>query len=241
MAGGWLRTLAMRWESLCSVPGSHTPHVLTVGKCSTHPPRPGVLFLGIQSTEDFQSWNLDLCFVESLLAQMVSNLPPMQETMVWSLGLEDPLEKGMAPTPGFWPGESHGQKSLAGYSPWGRRESDTAERPWLSLWLNLQVWRVCVFTSLLLFSCSAVSDSFVTPWTTARQAPLCMGFPWTEYWSWLPFPLPGYLPDPASPALAGRFFFTEPSISVCNSLLFLVSVCSSLKLSGLTIWEGFPG
>ena len=31
------------------------------------------------------------------------------------------------PTPVFWPGESHGQRSLAGYSPWGRRESDTTE------------------------------------------------------------------------------------------------------------------
>ena len=32
------------------------------------------------------------------------------------------------PTPVFLPGESHGQKSLAGYSPWGRRESDRTEK-----------------------------------------------------------------------------------------------------------------
>ena len=32
-------------------------------------------------------------------------------------GSEDPLEEGMAPTPVFWPGESHGQRSLVGYSP----------------------------------------------------------------------------------------------------------------------------
>ena len=32
------------------------------------------------------------------------------------------------PTPVFWPGESHGQRSLVGYSPWGRKESDTTER-----------------------------------------------------------------------------------------------------------------
>ena len=31
----------------------------------------------------------------------------------------------MLPTPVFWPGEVHGQRSLAGYSPWGRRESAT--------------------------------------------------------------------------------------------------------------------
>ena len=47
---------------------------------------------------------------------MVENLPAMQET----LGQEDPLEKGMATTPVFLPGESQGQRSLAGYSPGDR-------------------------------------------------------------------------------------------------------------------------
>ena len=46
---------------------------------------------------------------------------------VRSLGWEDPLEEGMAPTPIFLPGESHGQRSVAGYSPWGRKESDMTE------------------------------------------------------------------------------------------------------------------
>ena len=49
----------------------------------------------------------------------------MQEPQVLSLGLEDPLEKGMATY--FLPGESHGQRSLAGYSPQGHKEPDTAE------------------------------------------------------------------------------------------------------------------
>ena len=48
----------------------------------------------------------------------------MQETQVRSLSREDPLEKGMQPTPVFWPGESHGQRSRVGYSPWGRKELD---------------------------------------------------------------------------------------------------------------------
>ena len=67
---------------------------------------------------------------------------------------------------------------------------------------------------LLLFSRSVVSNSLVTPWTVAHQAPLSMGFFQQEYWSGLPFPLPGDLPDPGikpiSLALAGRFFTTEP-------------------------------
>ena len=61
---------------------------------------------------------------------MVKNLPPMQETWVRSLGQEDPLEKEMVV---FLPGEFHGQRSLAGYSPWGRKESDKTEGLTVSL------------------------------------------------------------------------------------------------------------
>ena len=43
---------------------------------------------------------------------------------------------------------------------------------------------------------SVVSDSFVTLWIVARQAPLLMGLPRREYWSGLSFPTPGHLPDP---------------------------------------------
>ena len=54
---------------------------------------------------------------------------------------------------------------------------------------------------------------FVAPWTVAHQAPLSMRFPRWEYWTGLPFPSPGDLPDPGiepeSPALAGEFFTTE--------------------------------
>ena len=57
----------------------------------------------------------------------VKNLPAMQETQVRSLGQEDPLEEGMAPTPVLLPGESHEQRSPAGYSPQGHKESDMTE------------------------------------------------------------------------------------------------------------------
>ena len=59
-----------------------------------------------------------------------------------------------------------------------------------------------------------MSNSFATPWTVTCQAPLSMGFPRQEYWSGLPLPSPGDLPDPGiepkSPALAGGFFTSEP-------------------------------
>ena len=57
----------------------------------------------------------------------------LQESWVQSLGQEDPQEKGRVPTPVFLPRESHAQRSLAGYSPWGHKESDTTERLTLSL------------------------------------------------------------------------------------------------------------
>ena len=56
------------------------------------------------------SWNI-------LVFQMVKNLPAMWEIWVRSLAWEDPLEKGKAPVPVFWPGEFHGE-----YSPWGCKE-----------------------------------------------------------------------------------------------------------------------
>ena len=75
-----------------------------------------------------------------------------------------------------------------------------------------------IFSIWLLHSdCGSVTKLCLTlanPWTVARQAPLSMGFLRQEYWSGLPFPSAGNLPnpriEPASPALAGRFFTTEP-------------------------------
>ena len=47
-----------------------------------------------------------------------------------------PWRRTWQPTPVFFPGESHGQKSLVGYSPWGRKESDTAEVTWHACMLS---------------------------------------------------------------------------------------------------------
>ena len=59
-----------------------------------------------------------------------------------------------------------------------------------------------------------MSSSFATPWTVVLWPPLLIGFPRQEYWSGLPFPSPEDLSnpgiEPVSPALASRFFTTEP-------------------------------
>ena len=69
----------------------------------------------------------------SLVAQWVKNPPTMQETWVRSLGWQKematsiPWRREWQPTPVFLPGESHGPRSLVGYNPWGRKESDMTE------------------------------------------------------------------------------------------------------------------
>ena len=64
----------------------------------------------------------------------------------------------------------------------------------------------------LSLSCFSRVQLFAIPWTVPH--PLTLGFSGQEYWSGLPFPPPGDLPDeglePKSPALTGRFFTTEP-------------------------------
>ena len=55
------------------------------------------------------------------MAQWVKNLLEMQETQVRSLGWEDPLEKEVTTHSSILAWKSHGQRSLAGYSPWGRK------------------------------------------------------------------------------------------------------------------------
>ena len=64
----------------------------------------------------------------SLVAQRVKNLPKMQKTWVQSLHREDPLEKEMATHPSILAWGIHGQRTLEGYSPWGRGRKE-ADRP----------------------------------------------------------------------------------------------------------------
>ena len=56
-----------------------------------------------------------------------------------------------------------------------------------------------------------IANSLRSPWTVAHQTSLSMGFPRQEYWSGLPFPSPGYLPDsriePESPTWQADFFY----------------------------------
>ena len=55
------------------------------------------------------------------MVQMVKNLPAIQETLVQPSVRKIPRRREWQPTPVFWPRKSHGQRGLAGYSPWGQK------------------------------------------------------------------------------------------------------------------------
>ena len=82
----------------------------------------------------------------------------------------------------------------------------------------------CVCAQLL-----SLVQLFVTPWTIACQTSLPMEFSRQEYWSGLPFPIPGDLPDPGieptslvSPELAGGFFTTDaPREALLQSSIYI--------------------
>ena len=82
---------------------------------------------------------------------------------------------------------------------------------------------------MLSFSCSAVSNSFVSPLTLTHQAPLSMEFSRQEYWSRLPFHSPGYLPKPGieltSPAWQADSL--QPShLGSPSTLIMCIEICT---------------
>ena len=129
------------------------------------------------------------------------------------------------PTPVFLPGESHGWRSMVGYSPWGRKELDTTERASqrnrifatkaFYLVRNQQkfIWPHSVlylYSITYAQSCLTLCDPM--DGLLVLRTPLSMGFPRQKYWSGLPCPPPGKFLDPGiqpsslrSPALTGEF------------------------------------
>ena len=139
----------------------------------------------------------------------------MRKTWVQSLGCEDPLEKGKACTPVFWPGEFQRLSLHFTMHSWPEFQGPTrgaavhlpvymngaaagvqahpAQLYWYMVVL-VKRW-VCVCVCLFFFyflelDCDLSHFSciwvFVTPWTVAHQAPLSMGFSRQECWSGLP-------------------------------------------------------
>ena len=92
-------------------------------------------------------------------------------------------------TPVFLPEKSHGQRNLAGYSPWGQKELDTSEHAYAHM-CTYTVIKGQSQSKLLLLSRFSRVRLCATPETAAHQAPPSLGFSRQEHWSGLPFPSP---------------------------------------------------
>ena len=106
-------------------------------------------------------------------------------------------------------------------------------------WMEINLLLTCLCV------CSVAPGSFETPWTVAHQSPLSMGFSQWEYWSGLPFPSPEDLPDlgikltsSASPAMAGRFFTSEPE-GRSQWTCLLISIFSGTQVTKFVVFK-FP-
>ena len=88
-------------------------------------------------------------------------------------------------------------------------------------WTAIYCYDVPKLASVCMLSHFGHIQPFATLWIITRKAPLSMGFVKQEYWSGLPCPPPGYIPDSGiepsylmSPALAGMFFTTSATYEV---------------------------
>ena len=103
--------------------------------------------------------------------------------------------------------------------------------------------RHSVFFMIQLLHCAVQSFSHVrlceTPWTVAHQAPLSIGFPRQEYWSGLPFPSPGNLPNPrikpGSHALQADSLRSEPPGKPQNTGVGSLSLLQGIFLTELLL------
>ena len=94
----------------------------------SHPLEGDLLLLCSFSNEEMHLGNSLVVQWASLVAQRIKRLPAMRETQFSPWVGKIPWRRKRQPTPVFLPGESHGQRSLVGYSSWGHKESDTTER-----------------------------------------------------------------------------------------------------------------
>ena len=100
---------------------------------------------------------------------------------------------------------------------------------------SMAIFQIFLKYAACLLSCFSHVQLFVTPWTAAHQAPLFMGFSRQEYWSGLPCPPPGDLPNSGiepvsltSPPLARRFFPTSTILLSHRTRVLLPTLLCSL-------------
>ena len=161
----------------------------------------------------------------------------MRETWVWSLGWEDPYRRAWQLIPVFLHGESQGQRSLVGYSPWGCKESDMTK--WLSTAHTVFLKCFYLFLVVLGLRCQARAFSscgdggysqlqcvsfslqwFLLLWNTGCRhlGSVVVVHGLSLLWGMWDLPRPGI--ELVSPALAGRFLSTVPIGKSCTFFFF---------------------
>ena len=100
------------------------------------------------------------------------------------------------------------------------------------------------FLNMCMCSVAKLCPTLCDPMTVACQAPLSMGFSKQEYWSRLPFPFPGDLPDPrteptspVSPALVGRFLTTESPGKPKKLITYCLRLKGSWECGMTAVWK----
>ena len=109
-------------------------------------------------------------------------------------------------SPVFFPGGSHGQRSLVAYSPWG---SQRVRQDWAA---NTFIFTIVVVLPSCVSVCS-FAHSCLTVCSHMHHSPpgsSVNGILQAKNWSGLPYSLPGDLPNPVAPTLANEFFTSEP-------------------------------
>ena len=114
--------------------------------------------MGLDEREVQEGGDLSIYLWASLVAQTVKHLPAVWETWIQSLGWEDPLEEGMATHSSIlaWT-ESSWTEELAGYSPWGCKESDMTEQ--LSTQHTHILMYVCIYTHILMADSCCMAET----------------------------------------------------------------------------------
>ena len=120
----------------------------------------------------------------------------LHQDQVWEI--RGSWRRKWQPTPAFFPGESHGRRSLVGYSPPGRKESDTTEQLHFISILCISYFVQGSKSYVHAQSC-LILWFFATPWTVCSPpGSSSMGFFRQECWSGLPFPPSGIFPTQGS-------------------------------------------
>ena len=150
----------------------------------------------------------------------------MQDTWIWSLGQEDPLEKGRLPILVFLPGQFHGQRILAGYSPWGHKKSDAT---------NTNT------ASFTFFQKIQIAHSLSSPTVIVQMSLLQRGLPCFLYFKFPPTPIPAFpTPLPCYISLCNTFYHQKHHGTLFGfNANYLVSSLNSMKF--MNSWKLHQG